>query len=94
MAGFSFRVVDSFRYLGLLFDSGGTADTLVEDMVGRARRAFGGLCEFLGTQRWRVPWTRLVLFDIYVRSLMTFGAAVWAPLGMDDTIGSERRYLL
>ena len=34
-----------------------------------------------------MPWTRLVLYDVYVRTLMTYGAAVWTPQfleGLDE----------
>ena len=29
--------------------------------------------------KWCVPWTKLVLFEVYVRSHMTFAAATWVP---------------
>lgn len=38
-----------------------------------------GMCDFLATQQWSILWTRLVLHDVYVRTHMTFTAAVWAP---------------
>ena len=37
------------------------------------------LYDFLATQGWTVPWTRLVLFGVYVRTHLTFGAATWCP---------------
>jgi hypothetical protein len=56
----------------------------VTDLISRASRALGVLCEFIGTQRWTVPWTRLVLFDVYVRTLLTYGAPIWTPSYLGD----------
>ena len=47
-------------------------------MHRQAQGALSNLCEFLGVQKWGVPWTRLLLHDVYVRTQMTFGAALWA----------------
>ena len=38
-----------------------------------------GMCDFIATQQWSILWTHLVLHDVYVRTHMTFTAAVWAP---------------
>lgn len=42
---------------------------------------------------WRVPWTRLVLFDVYVRSTLLFAAPVWAPGELAYTFPHETQGL-
>ena len=55
------------------------ASTICASFAEQACRSFGALCEFVGSQGWTTPWTRLVLHDVYVRTHMTFAAATWAP---------------
>jgi hypothetical protein len=71
--------VQHFTYLGLKIDQQARSGTIVADLLSRASGALGMLCEFIGTQRWTVPWTRLVLYDVYVRTLLTYGAPIWTP---------------
>ena len=73
----TFQCVAEFRYLGLLIDQSASARRMVEHRLGKARGAFATLCEFVGVQRWGLPWMRLVLFDVYVTTHLLFGAAVW-----------------
>ena len=60
-------------------DERGSHGSIVSALATRATRAFGGLCDFVGTHRWSTPWTLLLLLDVYVRTLLTYGAAVWTP---------------
>lgn len=48
-------------------------------MTARAQIALSRLCDYIGTMGWQTPWTRLVLYDVYVRSVLLFAAPVWAP---------------
>lgn len=50
---------------------------MVEHRLGAARGAFASLCEFIGVQKWSLPWMRLVLFGVFVTTHLLFGAAVW-----------------
>ena len=75
----SFERVPSFRYLGIELDESGSSGLIVSTLATRATRAFGGLCDFVGAHRWSTPWTLLLLLDVYVRTLLTYGAAVWTP---------------
>lgn len=68
LEGDTFDRVPTFTYLGAVIDEDGTPGSIVLHIVQRARSSFGALCEFVGTQRWTVPWTRLVLYDVYVRT--------------------------
>ena len=42
---------------------------------------------------WDIVWTRLVLFDVYVRTCLLFGAPVWAPKPLVDMFPGESRDL-
>ena len=75
----TFDRVDSFTYLGVELDQTGSPGHIISALATRATRAFGGLCDFVGAHRWSTPWTRLLLLDVYVRTLLTYGAAVWTP---------------
>lgn len=77
--GFSFEVVPSFCYLGVSLDSVASTHRMRQDVMTRATIALHRLFEYVGAVGWRVPWTRLVLFDVYVRSVLLFAAPVWAP---------------
>ena len=79
VAGDTFERVPLFRYLGVPVDPAGNPETVGKAALERSRGSLGALCAFVGTQRWTVPWTRLVLLDVYVRTQMTFAAAVWTP---------------
>jgi len=91
LGGCEFECVREFRYLGMTIDERASLATMVQAMANRARQALGALCEFVGTQQWRVPWTRLVLLDVFVRTLLTYGASVWAPHYLGDLDDSRTR---
>jgi hypothetical protein len=44
-----FERVHHFTYLGLKIDERATPSTIVADLLSRASRALGVLCEFIGT---------------------------------------------
>jgi hypothetical protein len=77
--GDTYEVVTTFKYLGVDIDQDGSAQGIGRQRLAVARGGLAALCTFIGVHRWTYIWTRLLLYDIYVRSLMTFGAATWAP---------------
>ncbi len=77
--GLVFELVHEFRYLGLVFDSRGGEKTMITRLVEKGRRCFGWLISFLNRNGWRHPHLRLVLFDVYVHSILQFGCSVWGP---------------
>lgn len=89
VAGFCFDVVPAFRYLGVTLDAGGSPARMVQDVATRASAALYRLCEYVGTLGWRTPWTRLVLYDVYVRTVLLFAAPVWAPGGLQSSFPEE-----
>ena len=79
LAGDVYEVVSTFRYLGVMLDSTGGTAPILGHIATSAARGFGGLCDFLGVHGWSTVWTRLVLYDVYVRTHLTFACATWAP---------------
>jgi hypothetical protein len=77
--GDTFEIVPHFTYLGTLVDPAANESTALLHALGKARGGFTQLCEWVGSQKWTTPWTRLLLHDVFVRTHMTFGAPVWAP---------------
>lgn len=76
--GDSYRVVPEFRYLGVYIDRAGRPSTVAAHQLQAAKGSFARLCTYLGTQGWTLIWTRLVLYEVYVRTHLTFGAPTWA----------------
>ncbi len=72
-------MVPVFRYLGIPLDQQARDVTMIQSIHARGAGALGKMCDVLGSLQWHTVWTRLVLFDVYVRSCLTFGAPVWAP---------------
>ena len=75
----SFEVVSEFKYLGMVFDGKGSEKKMVANMLVKARKTFHWLVSFLNQNGWQHPNLRLVLFDVYVRSILQYGCSVWAP---------------
>lgn len=79
VGSFSFEVVTQFCYLGIMLDSVASTHRMRQGVLTKAMGALHRLYEYVGTMGWRTPWTRLVLYDVYVRSTLLFAAPVWAP---------------
>ncbi len=91
--GYTFGVEREFRYLGVLLDEHASIRSMMADIIRRAHIAFARLCEYVGTMGWTSPWTRLVIYDVFVRATMTFAAPVWAPPGLRRPLPYEDPYL-
>ncbi len=89
VGGYSFGVEREFRYLGVLLDEHASIHRMMSDIIRRAHIAYARLCEYVGTMGWTSPWTRLVIYDVFVRSTMTFAAPVWAPPGLRRSLPYE-----
>jgi hypothetical protein len=90
---YSFKVVRSFKYLGLHFDQRASAVHMIEQQTIKARQAFYWLLRFVTTHAWNTPHTRMVLLNVYVRSLLQFGSPVWGPHVLDTTLRAEHAAL-
>jgi hypothetical protein len=64
---------------------------MLSHTITKAKSALGSLCEFVGSQRWTVPWTRLVLYDVFVRTVMMYGAPAWAPQYLEGASAPNTR---
>lgn len=75
----NFECVESFVYLGVNFDNRASTRGMVSRVITKARNAMYWLLRTVQTQRWNHPNMRLVLMDIYVRSVLQFACSVWYP---------------
>ena len=72
------EVVATFKYLGLMFDSEGSVKCMISHLLTKGNKVFHWLRKHVVDNNWKVPHTRLVLLMVYVRSVLQFGAPVWA----------------
>ncbi len=52
---------------------------MISKVLEKAKKSLGWLITFVNNNGWGSPNLRLVLFDIYVRSILQFGVNVWGP---------------
>ena len=69
--------MSEFRYLGLLFSGSPHLRGMAEARLVAVRKAWGRLMGFLVSRGWRDRATRLLLFEVFVRSCLLYGAGVW-----------------
>ena len=62
---------------------------MVQEILRKGRQVFMWLASFVQQHGWNTPHTRLVLFDIYVRSVLQYGCPVWAPQLLLHPMGTE-----
>ena len=74
--------MDSFVYLGVSFDNKASTRGMLNRVITKSRGAMYWLVHFLQATRWNLPSMRLLLMDVYVRSVMQFGCVVWFPAVM------------
>jgi hypothetical protein len=75
----------------VVLDRRATPTRVAQQRLMAARGSLARLCEFLGVQQWSTPWTRLVLYDVYVRTQMTFAAPVCDPAYLSRGLGLSGR---
>ena len=71
--------MSSYKYLGLELD--GTASMLatMSARLVTGQKGWGKLLGIVTSLGWRDRATRLLLFEVYVRSTLLYGGAVWGP---------------
>ena len=79
LGGMHFEIVPEFKYLGLVFYAGGGEKLMISRLLERSRKCFGWLIQFLTVNGWKHPHLCMVLFDVYVRSIISYGSSVWGP---------------
>jgi hypothetical protein len=75
----SFECVDRFKYLGVLFDRKASYKTMLKGILEKSRKSMYWMVRFIANHQWTMPHTRLVLMDVFVRSVMQFACPVWSP---------------
>ncbi len=76
MCGQELEVVDTFKYLGMVFQTDGRWDAMLGHRVEASRKALDRWRRVLGNTSIRVA-TRLQMYSTMVRSVMEYGAGVW-----------------
>jgi hypothetical protein len=79
--------------LGLVFDRMASGKHMVGGIIGKARKAMYWLIRHVQSNRWNMPHLRLVLADVYVRSILQFGCVVWAPMYLNSNCMKEHAIL-
>ena len=69
--------VDIFKYLGLHFDAEASLSVMSAKRLEAAKRAAGAMTSMIARVGWRDKWLRLVLHNVFVRSVMMYGSVVW-----------------
>lgn len=62
-----------------MFDGRASDKKMINNMMEKARKVFHWLVSFLNQNGWQHPNLRLVLYDVYVRSVLQFGCNIWCP---------------
>jgi hypothetical protein len=50
---------------------------MVKKITSKAKSAFAWLLNIVRYRTWNLSATRLVLLDVYMRSVLTFGVVIW-----------------
>ncbi len=82
-------MVDRFKYLGILFDSIASYKGMLEQVVAKSTKAMHWLVNHVQKSGWNHPHMRMVLGEVYVRSIMQFGAPTWAVSTIDTSVCNE-----
>jgi hypothetical protein len=69
--------VEEFKYLGVVINKEGSSNHMVKGLRQKAIGALTKLMAFIRRNGWQQPSTRMLLLDVYVRSIMSFAAPVW-----------------
>ncbi len=62
---------------------------MVAGLLSKGVKVFHWLRKFVSQNGWRIPHTRLVLLNVYVRSVLQYGAPVWASAALDVSFTRE-----
>ena len=66
-----------FKYLGLWFDPLGSLSVMTAKRVEAARKSQGVLTQHMVCAGWHDKWLRIILHNIYVRTVLLYGCTVW-----------------
>ena len=86
---FSFEIVDVFKYFGLHFYANGSDKNMIKHVILRAKKLFGWFISTVNKNGWTNLNLRLVLMEVYVRSLLQCGCSVWTLRYLLNGIGKK-----
>lgn len=76
-----------------MFDQSASERRMIAFNIEKGKKAFGWLSGFLKKNGWNHPHMRMVLLDVYVRSILSFGSPIWAPKLVNKPLGIEHANL-
>ena len=72
------EIVESYKYLGVIFSSNGSFKMAKAHLDGQAKKALFGFHSYLSDSSLPI-YTCVQLFDKLIQPIATYGAEVWAP---------------
>ena len=85
------KIVDHYKYLGIIFSTGLTFSSALKDMSDRARKGALGILRLLWRLGEQCPKLFFKLFDCQIQPMLTYGSEVWEI--MADYSITERVHL-
>lgn len=84
--------VATFKYLGLVFNATADLKAMAAARLAKAKGAQRQLVTLMQAKGWQDKWMRLVLYNVYVRTALLYGCAVWGStlLRADGSVASDR----
>jgi hypothetical protein len=71
------KIVNHYKYLGVIFSTGLTFSYSLEDMATRAKKGVFGLLKLIWTLGNQSPRFFFKLFDSQIQPMLTYGSEVW-----------------
>ncbi len=85
------KIVNHYKYLGIIFSTGLTFSYALKDMSDRARKGALGILRLLWRLGEQCPKLFFKLFDCQIQPMLTYGSEVWGI--MADYSITERVHL-
>ena len=76
--GMKLKIVNHYKYLGIIFSTGLTFSYALKDMSDRARKDALGILRLLWRLGEQCPKLFFKLFDCQIQPMLTYGSEVWA----------------
>ena len=86
------EIVDSFTYLGIVFNYTGTFNLAIKALQGQALRAYGNLLKIFDKNPLDIK-TKISLFDAMVVPILLYGEEVWGVYTFKDIDNLHLRFL-
>ena len=80
VSGGEINSVDEFQYLGSRIAASGRMDGDVEMRIAQASKAFGALCKAVFMDKNLTLYTKRMIYNTYVPSILLYGSECWIPV--------------